>query len=111
MTTTGDPCTTGSADGAESAEPDVSVHPRVLGGEEWGLVLLVLAVVPYQLFVRSDPEKAWLIYLAACAGAGILLTASLFMKWKPGRFTVWVLALLATTGIALALAIPGRFPF
>ncbi|MFF3687712.1 hypothetical protein [Streptomyces sp. NPDC002187] len=89
---------------------EVKGSARVLGGEEWGVVILVLAVAPYQLFIQDNAEKAWLVFLAACAGSAVLLVAALFMKWKPGRFTAVMLTALGAVGAALAFMAPEAFP-
>ncbi|MEU3299390.1 hypothetical protein ABZ729_06100 [Streptomyces sp. NPDC006678] len=84
---------------------------RVLGGEEWGVIALILAVAPYQLLIQDNAEKAWLVYLAACAGSAILLVTAFFMKWKPGRLTAVMLTALGAVGAALAFMGPEAFPF
>ncbi|MEU0393410.1 hypothetical protein ABZ208_11640 [Streptomyces sp. NPDC006208] len=89
---------------------EVKGSGRVLGGEEWGVVILVLAVAPYQLLIRDNAEKAWLVFLAACAGSAVLLVAAFFMRWKPGRFTAVMLTALGAVGAALAFMAPEAFP-
>lgn len=93
--------TTGSEDSGQR---------RVLGGEEWGVIILILAIAPYQLLIRDNAEKAWLVYFAACAASAVLLVAAFFMKWKPGRFTAVMLTAIVI-GAAMALMAPEAFPF
>ncbi|MEV6395172.1 hypothetical protein AB0M39_10410 [Streptomyces sp. NPDC051907] len=86
---------------------DNAGQERVLGGEEWGVIAVVLAVVPYQLLIQDNAEKAWLAYLATCAGSAVLLIGAFFMKWRPGRFTAVMLTTLGAVGAALAVMEPG----
>ncbi|MCX4825788.1 hypothetical protein OG883_39335 [Streptomyces sp. NBC_01142] len=95
----------------DTTEAEDSGQERVLGGEAWGVIVLILAVAPYQLLIRDNAEKAWLVYLAACAGSATLLVAAFFMKWKPGRFTAVMLTALGAVGAALAFMAPEAFPF
>ncbi len=95
----------------DTTEAEDSGQVRVLGAEEWGVIVLVLAVAPYQLLIQDNAEKAWLVYLAACAGSAILLVAAFCMKWRLGRFTAVVLTALAAGGAALASMEPEAFPF